>query len=161
MRGPGIIPLSMALRAANTGPPRSRTVVNPSWRRLWATTTVRMATSSSCIEVPRETKSLLMAMWTCVSIIPGISVRPPPSTTVAPGALMASAETCLIMLPSTSTFMPFFRPSFTPSKTFTFVKRICVSPLGSADTGAGAGADLAAGGAGASTSVVGASGASV
>ena len=99
-------------------------MVNPSINVSSAIRAVR-APISSQVEFSKATRPVAaIAMCECMSVSPGIRVRPAPSMTVAPGALMALDEIVSIRLLSTSTCIPICRPSLVPSKMLTFVKSV-------------------------------------
>jgi hypothetical protein len=60
----------------------------------------------------------------CMSMRPGINVRPPPSTTVASAALAISGAILAILLPTTSTATESLNRADLPSKTLTFWKSV-------------------------------------
>src|ERR1700761_480325 len=128
MRGPGISPWSTARLMLNTGPPASRTVVNP---RI----SVAVAASEPCTaRSPRSAASMawsgieLSEMWAWASIRPGISTRPPPAITVrlsplaGGGGWAAGGEISSMVLPDTNTLTGPNTWSEAPSKTRTFSK---------------------------------------
>ena len=65
----------------------------------------------------------------CMSISPGISVRPSPGMVLvsARSAAIGSREIFSILFPRTRTFMLALNASFLPSKTRTFSKRMLVA----------------------------------
>ena len=128
MRGPTRSPRSMTRLKLPPMPPISRTVVKPLIRNSRAAAAV-IAPISSQVAASQAVRPPSRIMWvkcTWLSIRPGISVRPPPSKTVAfAPASISPLATFLMRLPSTRTLMPSSSLSLLPSKTLTLVKRTC------------------------------------
>jgi hypothetical protein len=124
MRGPETTPSSIARLRPNVGPPTSRTVVKPRISVSDASAPATRLLKPTSPSIAWAGVGRISIACQCASISPGISVRPPPLTSVAPSLLIGLAETSLIRLPSTRTFAFMIRCGFTPSKTWTFVNRV-------------------------------------
>src|SRR5262245_30029290 len=126
MRGPTTVPSSMARLSPNAGPPTSRTVVNP---RISVSVASAPATRLRWPMSPASRSAGVVRtsiVCQCMSISPGISVRPPPSMrtvsarrSVGTGA----AEIFSILLPRTWTLEGAERLEEFPSKMRTFWNR--------------------------------------
>ena len=122
MRGPGSTWWSMARLRPNAGPPMSRTVVKPrnnvavasapASRLRWPTSPVRSAAGVGRTSIVCQ----------CMSISPGMSVRPPPATVrvlAMESVGIGSREILSIVFPRTRTFMVPLNASLLPLKTRT------------------------------------------
>ena len=106
VRGPGMIPRSIARRTPLGAPPASRTVVKPASSVLRAAGTVcrtqRLGGVAS--HSPRSRPVPLERRWTWQSIRPGSSVRPSASTFSAPaGTRIPSRAPAALTRPSSTT----------------------------------------------------------
>ena len=122
-RGPTRWPWATASRIPQSAPPVSRTVVNPrsSIARISPAARAVMSVSGTASSARRLTSE--RKTWAWQSISPGMSTRPPHSTTVAPAARMGRSETSRMRSPSTSTDAPsVYRPA-TVSSTRAFRNR--------------------------------------
>ena len=105
MRGPGILPASMAALSSKIGPPASRTLVKPRSRvRADSVATVAASFSGLASGASRSAwDSAVKVLCQCTSIRPGISVRPWPSITRAEAVGRAPSPIAAMRLPRTST----------------------------------------------------------
>jgi hypothetical protein len=101
-RGPTKCPVSTAVLTPQSHPPVSRTVVKP--RSIMARSRVpaRAVSSVSGIASRKRTLTSLCITCTCASMRPGITVRPPQSTTMALSPLIGLSDSSLTLSPSTS-----------------------------------------------------------
>ena len=123
MRGPATTPASMACLSPNTGPPRSRTLVNP--RKSMSVAALPAAMWMNPMSPTRTVNcgTEVNIRWTWASIRPGISVRPPPwirVTDVPAGGAIGPLPMAWMMLPTTSTLDGADSRSDVPSNTRTF-----------------------------------------
>ena len=125
-RGPGRSPPSTAALMPQSAPPVSRTVVKPRsiMPRISGAARAVMSVSGMCSRFRMFTSLRYTCTWQSIS--PGMSVRPPPSITVAPAALIGRSETSRISSPSTSTSRPPSRRSWAGSSSSTLRKRYWV-----------------------------------
>src|ERR1700732_1843352 len=126
MRGPLTTPSSMARLSPNTGPPTSRTVVKPRIRvsvaSSPATRLLKPTSPVACNGVGRASIACQ-----CMSISPGVSVRPPPSMIVVVASRqieIGPREILSISLPRTNTFVGSDKEVLLPSKTLALLKRV-------------------------------------
>ena len=123
--GPAISPSSTAWRKPQSAPPVSRIEVKPrsSEAPSDAIACAVISVTGWLSSLPRETSFSTTCTWQSIS--PGISVRPPQSTTSAPSALIGRSLTSRISLPSTSSSWPPTRSSRSGSSISKFRNRIC------------------------------------
>ncbi len=123
-RGPGRYPRSTASRMPQSAPPVSRTVVKP------RSSMARMSGAARAVRRVSGTASSARMLtsgrntWTWQSISPGMSVRPPTSTTVAPDVRIGRGDTSRIREPSTRTATPSWRSALVGSRSFAFLNRV-------------------------------------
>lgn len=136
MRGPGVTPSSMARFKPQAGPARSRTLVKPRISVSLAAPAATMLMNPGCADNPSFSGIAAIMECQCASIRPGISVRPPPSITVAVEDAAASPIAAML-LPLTSTLDGAVNRAVLPSKTRTLRKRTSAgAALASTATGA-------------------------
>ncbi len=105
-RGPGTWPCSTALLMPQSAPPVSRTVVKPRsiMPRISAMARAVASVSGTASRKRMFTSERKTCTW--LSMRPGMSVRPPQSTTSAPFALIGLSELSRIVSPSTRSSKP-------------------------------------------------------
>ncbi len=122
MRGPALMPRSMARFKPKVGPARSRMLVKPLINvRSASAAAARLMKPMSAVSNSSIGRGASMACQ-CASIRPGMRVRPPPSMTSAPsGGAPPAGSITLILLPSTTTRWPSINRPDLPSNILTFV----------------------------------------
>ena len=123
MRGPLMVPSSIARLSPNTGPPRSRTVVKPRINVASACRVAKICRYDGSAVVSSGMAVAAMNECQCASIRPGISTRPPAAIT----RMSAFASTAIgvtdmrsMMLPLTRTLEGADNAALLPSKIRTF-----------------------------------------
>src|SRR6185437_13449371 len=111
----------MPLARPTSAPPTSRTVVNPASRLVRRNLAANSARYEAGDCAKRVRFRLAAYTWTWASISPGISTRPPQSTTSA-SATGTCAATCSMESPTTRTIWPARRSGESPSNTLAFLK---------------------------------------
>jgi len=131
IRGPAMIPESMALFSPNTGPPRSRTVVKPRISVSVASTPAAILLYPASPTIISAGVPLISIACQCASIRPGISVRPFPAITVMPGSgAIGSVEMRSMILPWISTLDGADSEAPLPSKMRTFWNNVALAFAG-------------------------------
>lgn len=113
----------MARLRPKEGPARSRMLVKPRSRVLRASSAAArlMKPTSAVMRSIIESGAIIACQ--CASMRPGISVRPPPSSTSTPSRTgIAASSIAAILLPWTRTRLPVARPFDLPSNSLTLVK---------------------------------------
>ena len=124
-RGPGASPSSTAWRKPQSAPPVSRTDVKPRFSIARSDAIACAVISVTGCVSSRGKKTSFRTMCTWQSIRPGISVRPPQSTTSALSARIGRSETSRISLSSTRISRPPIGSSCSGSSIEKFLRRVC------------------------------------
>src|SRR5262245_16465947 len=126
MRGPAVIPSSIARLRPKDGPPTSRTVVNPRISVSVASAPATRFAYPTSHTPTSEWGGRTNIVCQCASISPGIRVRPEPLMMVVAPDLSTGigvSEIFSILLPRTRTLVGFESCADFPSNTRTFSKR--------------------------------------